>query len=445
MADNERASLKHDNLLARIARNIGWLLGGKGFVAVASLVYLGAAARALGPERFGIFTLVLTYGQLIANIIQFQSWKGVIRFGAVHLADLRLNRLARLLGFTAMLDWSTALVGALIAAAGAFLLAPLFHWSWDVQREAAAFAAVLLLASGATPTGMLRLFDRFDLLTYSEAVAPAVRLVGAVGAWLFGGGVVVFLIVWALAALAQTIATWIAAILIHGSRLSIGRMAYQRALVENARLWRFMVQTSLASSLGFFWMQASTLAVGAVAGPATAGGFRLADRLATGIAKPTETVTRVLYPELARLVANEDHATLRKLFVRTCWISGGLALVVVLICAFAGRLILSLVAGPQYAFAQPYLLLLAISAGIDLTGFALEPFHNAHGRAGRVLRARIWGTVAYAILLAALLPTIGAIGAALAAIVTSAIVFVLLALSARNMLRSDSPDLPVTI
>jgi O-antigen/teichoic acid export membrane protein len=272
-----------------------------------------------------------------------------------------------------------------------------------------------------------------------------VRLVGAVGAWLFGGGVVVFLIVWALAALAQTIATWIAAMLIHGSRLSIGRMAYQRALVENARLWRFMVQTSLASSLGFFWMQASTLAVGAVAGPATAGGFRLADRLATGIAKPTETVTRVLYPELARLVANEDHATLRKLFVRTCWISGGLALLVVLICAFAGRLILSLVAGPQYAFAQPYLLLLAISAGIDLTGFALEPFHNAHGRAGRVLRARIWGTVAYAILLAALLPTIGAIGAALAAIVTSAIVFVLLALSARSMLRSDSADLPVTI
>jgi O-antigen/teichoic acid export membrane protein len=91
------------------------------------------------------------------------------------------------------------------------------------------------------------------------------------------------------------------------------------------------------------------------------------------------------------------------------------------------------------------LLLLAISAGIDLTGFALEPFHNAHGRAGRVLRARIWGTVAYAILLAALLPTIGAIGAALAAIVTSAIVFVLLALSARSMLRSDSADLPVTI
>lgn len=445
MGHDEQASPKHDNLLSRIARNIGWLLGGKGFVAVTSLVYLAAAARALGPERFGIFTLVLTYGQLIVSIVQFQSWKGVIRFGAVHLAERRPNRLARLLGFTALLDWSAAIVGAVIAAAGAFVIAPLFHWSWDVQCEAAGFAAALLLASGATPTGMLRLFDRFDLLTYSEAVGPGVRLVGAVGAWIMGGGIIAFLIVWALATIAQTIATWIAAILIHGSRLSIGRMAYRRVLAENARLWRFMVQTSVSGSLGFVWTQAGTLAVGAVAGAATAGGFRLADRLATGITKPTETVTRVLYPELAKLVANEDHATLRKLFVRTCWLSASLAGLVILICAVGGKLLLSLIAGPQFAFAQPYLLLLAISAGVDLTGFALEPFHNAHGRSDRVLRARIWGSAAYVLLLGALLPTIGAIGAALASIVTSGIVFVLLALSARNMLRGDSTDLAITI
>jgi len=432
----DQAPQHRGKIPARLARNVGWLLGGRGFTAVSSIVYLGLGARALGPVGFGLFTLMLTYGQLIANIIQFQSWKGVIRFGAVHSAALRPDRLARLLGFTVMLDWSSAIIGAAIAAAGVFLIAPLFQWSVHQQWLAAGFSAALLLTTGATPTGMLRLFDRFDLLTYSEAVSPAVRVMGALVAWLMGGGVTAFLIVWALAALGQTLATWASAILIHRSRLSLGSAAYRGAVAENPGLWRFMVQTSLSSSLGFFWLQAGTLAVGVVAGPATAGGFRLADRLATGISKSTETVTRALYPELARLVASDDRATLHKLFVRTSWIAVSLAVLVVVICATAGGLILRLVAGPQFVFAQSLLVLLATSAAIELSGFALEPFHNAHGRSDRVLRARIIGTILYVSLLAALLPTMGATGAAIAAIATSAAVMTQLALSARKMLQS---------
>lgn len=430
----ERTSDKHESIIPRFARNVGWLLGGRGFSALASIVYLGLAARTLGPVGFGLFTLIQTYGQLIANVIQFQSWKGVIRFGAVHSAARQPDHLARLLGFTAMLDWSSAVVGAVIAAGGVFLIAPLFHWAGDERLQAAAFAVACLLTSGATPTGMLRLFDRFDLLTYSEAIAPAVRVIGALVAWLMGGGVTAFLIVWALAALGQTLATWASAIVIHGSRLSLGPAAYRGAVAENPGLWRFMVQTSLSSSLGFFWLQAGTLAVGAVAGPATAGGFRLADRLATGISKSTETVTRALYPELARLVASDDRAALHKLFVRTSWIAVSLGVLVVGLCVLAGPLILRLVAGPQFRFAQPFLVLLAISAAIDLSGFALEPFHNAHGRSDQILRASLIGTILYVFLLGALLPAMGAAGAAVAAIGTSAAVMIQLALSARKML-----------
>jgi O-antigen/teichoic acid export membrane protein len=427
-------------LALRLARNIGWLLGGRGITGVTSIVYLGLAARGLGPVGFGVFTLILTYGQLIANVIQFQSWKGVIRFGAIHSANQEHDRLARVLGFTATLDGGSAVLGAAIAAAAAYLVAPLFHWTRPEENQAALFAAVLLLFSGATPTGMLRLFDRFDLLTFSEAVAPIVRVIGALIAWLLGGGVNAYLVVWALAAIGQTVASWTSAILIQKSRVSLGPAAYRRAIDENPGLWKFMIQTSLSSSLGFFWLQAGTLAVGAVAGPATAGGFRLADRLATGIGKSTETITRALYPELARLVASNDRTTLRKLVVRTTWIAVSFSVLLILICGFAGRFLIGLVAGPKFVFAQPFLVLLAISSAITLAGFALEPLHNAHGRSGRVLRARVVGTILYVILLAALLPTTGAKGAAIAAIATSAVMMALLAQSAARMIRTSPPS-----
>ena len=291
-----------------------------------------------------------------------------------------------------------------------------------------------MLSTGATATGMLRLFDRFDLLTLTEAVAPLARLIGAIAVWALNGGVVAFLAVWAVAALAQAIAGWVAVITIYGARLSIGRTAFNQAVAENPRIWRFMLLTNLSNSLSLFWLQTGTLAVGAVAGPAAAGGFRIADRIARGIAKPVETITRALYPELARLVASNDRATLVAVLKRITWIAASLAALLVVIAGLGGSLILRLIAGPQFAFAHVYLFLLAIAAAIDLAGFALEPFHNAHGRAGRVLRSRAVGAGVYTLLLAVLLPTIGATGAAIAAIVTSLVILVQLALSARQML-----------
>lgn len=425
---------KHQSVFSRMAKNVGWLAGSRGFTGLVSIVYLGLAARTLGPPNFGSFTLVLTYGQLIANLVQFQSWKGVIRFGAVHSATNDRARLARLFGFTATLDWASAVVGLALAFAAAPLVAPLLHWNTGEQQAAALFGGVLLLTTGATASGALRLFGRFDLIAYTDAAAPMVRLIGSVAAWIATGGVGTFLIIWAAASAIQFLVLWIAVLFVHGSRLAIGRHAFVMALRENPRILRFMMQTNLANSLGLFWLQLGTLAVGAVAGPAEAGGFRIAQRLAKAIAKPIEPITRALYPELARLVAQGEHSTLRHVLLRVSTIAAALASLIVVATGFGGGEILRLVAGKQFEFAHQFLFLLSIAAAFDLAGFALEPFHNAHGRAGRVLRSNAVGALIYLLLLVLLLRGSRGEGAAIAAIGASLVIFVQLAVSAFQIL-----------
>jgi O-antigen/teichoic acid export membrane protein len=190
-----------------------------------------------------------------------------------------------------------------------------------------------------------------------------------------------------------------------------------------------------------------TLAVGAFAGAADAGAFRLAQRLARGIVRPVRPVTVALYPELARLVAEEDHAQLRKMAVRATIVAGALALMVVLLTAVAGREILGLLAGKRFEFAYAFLLLFSIATAIDLAGFAFEPFQDAHGRSWTVLRARLVAAIAYAILLATLVPWLGGKGAAIAAIICSALIFVQLAWATAMVLkrspletRMEEPD-----
>jgi len=434
-ADNSPPDVSgQSSIFARVSRNIGWLAGSTGFSAVTSVAYMALAARTLGPRGFGGYALILTYAQLIGNLVQFESWNAVIRYGATHLADDDRAPLARLFGFTAMLDCASAAVGILIAVILVPVAGPYLHWSPVEIRYATWFGGAFLLTTGATATGILRLFDRFDLLVYSDAAGPIVRVLGAVaGAWL-GAGVAWFLGVWALSAILQFLAQWLAALWL-GHRLAIGPRAWRKAASENHRIVPFMLKTNLSSSIGQFWLQCGTLAVGWVAGPVEAGGFRIAHRFAQAMTKPINMITRALFPEFARLVAARDHVTARNVLLRVSAVAASFAVLVVIVTGLGGTQILHLIAGRRFEFAQPFFFLLTIAAAINLAGFALTPFHNAHGRAGRVLRSGLVAVVVYAALLAALMPSFGARGAAYASIGASVAIFVQLALSTSDILR----------
>jgi O-antigen/teichoic acid export membrane protein len=401
------------------------------------MFYLALASRALGLEKFGVFTLVMTYGQLITNLVQFQSVKGVIRYGAHHTAA-KPARLARLIGAMAVFDGFGILVGSLVAVVGIPLASRLFDWTRDLQVMAVIFSIAMLAASSGTPGGVLRLRNRFDTLAAIEVMGPILRLGGALLASIAGGGVAAFLAVWAFAAMAQNLAQWLAVRSLSDTRISLGSRPFRRAIGENERVWRFMMMTNFANSLTLFWVQLGTLAVGAVAGPAEAGGFRIAQRMAKAIGNPIELVTRAIYPEFAQSLARNAEAQVRTALKKMTLAATALGAIVVVLIALFGKLLLVLVGGEQFAFAYGLLVLFSISTALDLGAFALDPYLIAKGRAGLIMRVRLVGAVVYLAALGATLQPLGTTGAALAAICASAIMFLQLGVAAG---RAGAPPL----
>lgn len=430
----------HGKVFARMGRNVVWLLAGRGFAGLASIAYLALAARALGPPGFGTFSLIVAYGSSIASLAEFPSWKAVLRYGAAHLAEQRPVQLANLLGLTATLDCGGALVGALLAYLGAGLAGPTLGWTIAQQHSAALFGAALLLSTGGTATGILRLYNRFDLLSYTEAIGPAFRLVGALLVWALNWHIGALLTWWAIAAFVEEAAGWVAALWIREARLKFGVGPFASAIKENPRVLRFIVHNSCSGSLSLVWNQGGILAVGAYGGPAAAGGYRAACKLAGAMAKPAEILTRVLYPELTRLAASNDRNTLARVALRTSSIAVLSALALVLLAWLGGAFALQILSGNTAVFARPYLLLLAIAAGIDLCGLALEPILNAHGYSGRILLARSFGAIAFLSTLALLLPRFGTVSAAIATIATSVVLRGTLALAALKIVYAKKRE-----
>ena len=416
-----------------MGRNVAWLFGGRGYVGIASVGYFAIAARALGPHGFGTFSLVLAFAQSAMNLAQFQSWQAIIRYGAGHLASGRGSRLGRLLGFTATLDMAGSAAGMALTAGALRWIGPMLGWGAADQARALVFTGVVLLSVYATPTGALRLLDRFDLLAWCEGISPTIRLAGALALWAAGAALRQFLWLWMISYVASALGLWFGAwweMRRRAFRLRFSRRDFGLAWRQNRGIAWFMVQTNLGSSLETLPQQFGTLAVGAVAGAATAGAFRVASKLARALAKPVQYIVRVFYPEVARLVASGQQATVGQLVRRaTLWAAlCGLALVVLM--GASGHRLMHLLAGRHFDLATSALLFVAIASAIELGRFALEPLLLARGKAGPLLLAKLGGFLAFATGLVLFLRPWGVIGAAAAIALATGVTAFLLTLFA---------------
>lgn len=421
------AGTKSEGPIRRAIRNAGWLLAGKGAGGFFSLFYLALTARSLGAEQFGVFALILSYGQAVTNLAQFQSWQTVVRYGAKHEADAAPDKLRRIIVFATLLDLGAALAGTLLSVAGVYLIGGQFGWSRPEQDLAALFCLSLLFGVRGAPTGVLRLFDRFDVAAYAETVLPATRMAGALIAWASGASIAGYLAAWAVAELVTTAAMWWASVREIRKRFRdpVAGPRVSGVVAENEGLWVFAWTTNLNTSLNLIWKQFPVLAVGWAVDAVAAGGFRIATQLVGALNKPTIALARAIYPEFAKL-AVADRAAINRTVLRACLIgalAGGIALVAVLV---AGQSVLRLVGGEDYLFVFPVLLILSVAAVFDLSGVAIEPALVALGRPGTVLWVRGMVSIVYAAGLAGAVLVYGSLGAAAATAGASLLMLILL-------------------
>lgn len=436
---------------ARILANTGWLLGGKGVGAVLSLAYLAIVTRTLGVADYGRFALVLSAAQVIRTLVTFDSWQIVVRYGQTHLTapDKRaggdaINRLVR---FCILIDLASALAGGLVAGGILLLFGGLLELAPGMGLQAWLFCMVMMITIRSSPTGILRLFDRFDSGAIAETMIPIGRMIGAALALALLPTITGFLISWAAAELLCAATYWGLALRIGRGR--IGRWRAGRtldAMKENPGIVGFLTATNLQTTLSSVGQQVAVLVVGLFAGPAGAGLYRLANQLAQSLTKISTLLSRSIFVELTRTHSSHGAQALRSLFRRTnrlAMIAGGVIIALIL---SIGHPLLALIAGQAFLPAYPLLVLLGISACIDLVGVSYRPLLMATDRSGLSLRLTFVSTALLLGMQAVLLPIYGTTGAAVANIIASIAAFIMMGMASRRAVHDpvatvDVPDM----
>ncbi|NWG71008.1 MAG: lipopolysaccharide biosynthesis protein [Parvularculaceae bacterium] len=369
----------------RIFRNAGALMSGKALGGVLSLAYLAIAARSLGPTEMGFLVLAHAYAMVVAGVARFQSWQAVIRFGAPMVQTRDARGFKSLIRYSVRLDILSAVFSIGVALLFVGPVARSMDWPAQAMPWVYAYCATVPFLVAATPTGVLRLFDRFKMLGWQLSIMPVTRFFGAIALFIFDGGLSGFLFVWILSAVLDGASLWILGWRELDKRGLLPSLRRDPALRPDREWLPFMIKTTLSCTVDLARTNLPVLIVGAVLGSAASGFLQLAVNASNLIAHPASMLYQATFPELSRISAAGKDARMRKVALRSALTGILVAAPIVLLFALLREPLARILGGPEFAPAASLIALMALAQMVRVGSVVLEAAVVSAGGAGFAL------------------------------------------------------------
>ena len=370
--------------LRRIGANFSKLLSGKVVGAIISVVYLGLAARELGPEGFGVIALMHGVIVFLGGIVAFSGWQTLVRFGQVPLREGDIEGVRTVFRFTATIE---AALGA-VAIAMAIVILPIAAraggWGEAAETYAPWYSLVLLATARQSPFGLLQLYRRFTWLGIHSAVMPVTRLVGTLIVIALDLGIGGFILAWMAAGVIEGLTLWAMAIyLLRKEGVAwpgFGRV--REAMDRFPGIARYAFVSNADYTLIHMMPLAIPLLVGAVLGPAAAGLFALAARATNVLQQPAQLLGQSGFEVVADLATSNRWKELQQMLVRGIALAIGSGLLVAAFFLASGETVMRLFGGPEFAAAGGILALVAVARALSISQPGLAAALAALGRPG---------------------------------------------------------------
>jgi O-antigen/teichoic acid export membrane protein len=413
--------MKHwfkDQHFRSLLKNSSYLAISRVVAAICSLATLAFAGRGLGLVMFGMLILITSYAKAASGIAKFQSWQLVVRYGGQVLSSGDPEQLKASTGFAFALD----LVSGILGMIAAVMILPLIaNWIGIEQQYlwlGMLYCTLLPIMAAATPNGVLRALDRFDLMSWAGTVSPIMRAILSGIAFALNAPFTAYVAIWYVTDLVGDVFIWY-----------LGwRELRRRGLLEGIRptlrpttlpgAWRFAIHINLTAGIDTVWGPIARLVVGGLLGPAGAALFRVACSLSDSAQKPADLLGRAFYPEVVRMDLTSKKPW--NLMLRGSALVSGVALIAILLLLIGGKPLLSLLFGKQFIGAYAPLVVLMFVPFLGVFSFPLTPMLYALGRSDGPLKAKLLGSVVFFASIAPLSWRFGVIGAAISLVLGTA-------------------------
>lgn len=408
-----------DQHFRSLLKNTSYLGVSKGVAALCGVATLAFAGRGLGLVMFGTLILITSYIKAVGGLSKFQSWQLIVRYGGHGVAHGDPEHFKVATGFAFALDVISGIGGMLVGAA----LLPFIGGMVGIEPEylwlAILYCTLIPVMNSATPDGVLRVLDRFDLISWSGTLTPILRAAFAGIAFVTGASFPVYVGIWFVTDLIGNLYIWYLGwreLKRHGLLEGI-EPTLKPTVLPGA--WRFAIDVNLTTSVQAVWGPVGRLVVGGLLGPAGAALFRIASTLADSAQKPADLLGKAFYPEVMRMDLTSKKPW--KLMLRGTALVTVIMLLAIALMLIGGKPLLTTIFGKEFAGAyEPLVVLMAIPF-LGIFSFPLTPMLYALGRSDGPLKAKLMGSAVFFVAIAPLSWRWDVVGAAVALVLANVV------------------------
>ena len=404
----------------RAARQTLWLGAITGVQALGGIIQVTFAARILGPEGFGVWSIIVAAASLLYGLTTMPGEEVITTYVTRSVAKGQPAEAGRVLRLALGAALGMRLLSYGLIAAATFTAVSLLGFFNHAYMTAMLFYSVtgILTAMSGESLAVLRLADRLPLGFAVVVVSTLCGAAALVWAWLSGGGLLVVIMSSVIrgAALGAGLALAVA--------LSAGRAGVPGLLrASSVKVPRDVVSFQIASfgrsSVEALHIHADALLAGGVTGAAQVGLYRAARYIIDATKLPFLSVAQGVQVEYSRLWFGANGAGVRNLSRRFTVLTAAASVAGYGLLFLFHRPVIRILLGPEFADAGSSLRIMLPGAIVFTSIAALSIMPTAAGRALPHLAAMSAAVAAQATVILLLAPDYGANGAAWAATVHS--------------------------
>lgn len=289
----------------RLVNNFIVLLTGEGIVSVMGMISLALIVKTVGLEANGMILSIIAYCQLMNNIFGFKSYQALIRYITIYLEKKEKNMVKKYIYQSYFLD----IVAALVATISGFIFLELYamfmSWNNEIIYRAKIFLIAYFFQIQGTPVGVLRVFNKFNFITYNNVAISVIKLIGYLIGAILGLGFNYFLIVELILIIAPNIILNIFAIVIL-KKNSLHNFYKEKFKIEK-EFFKFNFYSNISSTIDIPIGTLTTIFINKYLGYTEISIYKIFEKIGGIIGKLGSPLNQIIYPELNKYIAKKNY------------------------------------------------------------------------------------------------------------------------------------------
>ena len=176
--------IKSDNFWKNLFKNSFWAFFGDASASAITFIISIILIKIIGSESYGILILAQSYMNIMDVIINIQSWRSTIQYGQKAIVDGNDKELHSYVKLGCIMDISTAILCFIISILLPNLIGGFLYWSNEMILCSEIFAITIISHFAGTPTAILRLFNKYNLVALSKTLAAIFKITAIVAYYL---------------------------------------------------------------------------------------------------------------------------------------------------------------------------------------------------------------------------------------------------------------------